>query len=192
MSVTITQPTAITASAVQDSPVTCFGESNGSATVTAANGNGGYTYLWDNGETTATATALNAGTHTVTITDSKGCKLENVSVTITQPDAITASAVQDSPVTCFGESNGSATATAANGNGGYTYLWDNGETTATATALNAGVHTVTITDSKGCKLENVSVTITQPTAITASIATVTDVLCNSEATGSIDITVVGG
>jgi hypothetical protein len=51
VSVTI-EPTLLTASAVQVSPVVCL-ESNGSATVTPP-GNGTYTYLWDN-ETTATA-----------------------------------------------------------------------------------------------------------------------------------------
>jgi ELWxxDGT repeat protein len=37
------------------------------------NGNENYTYLWDNGETTATATALSAGSHSVTVTDANGC-----------------------------------------------------------------------------------------------------------------------
>jgi hypothetical protein len=87
-----------------------FGESNGSATVTPAGGNGTYTYLWDNGETTATANSLNVGIHGVTVTDAKECKI-TVSVTITEPTLLTASAVQERPVVCFGESNGSATVT---------------------------------------------------------------------------------
>ena len=42
------------------------------ATVIAEGGNGGYTYLWDNGETTPTAESLEAGSHYVIITDGKG------------------------------------------------------------------------------------------------------------------------
>jgi hypothetical protein len=38
---------ALTATAVQDSPVVCFGEANGVATVTPVGGNGSYTYAWD-------------------------------------------------------------------------------------------------------------------------------------------------
>jgi len=57
----------------------------------------------------------------------------------------TAALVSD--VVCNGESNGSASVTPVGGNGGNTFLWDNGETTATATMLDAGVHTVTVTDS---------------------------------------------
>ena len=51
----------------------CNGQSNGSATVTPVGGNGGNTFLWDDGEITATATKLNAGTHSVTVTDTKNC-----------------------------------------------------------------------------------------------------------------------
>jgi hypothetical protein len=80
----------------------------------------GYTYLWDNGETTAQATALTAGLHSVTVTDNLGYTT-SCQVTITEPTLLTASAVQVNPVVCFGESNGSATVTPA-GNGTYTYL----------------------------------------------------------------------
>ncbi|MEZ5009449.1 MAG: SprB repeat-containing protein [Chitinophagales bacterium] len=100
-------------------------------------------YLWDN-ETTATG--LTAG-FTVTVTDSRMyyfLRSDNY-----RTEVLTCSATQDSPVVCNGEANGSATVTPQGGNGGYTYLWDN-QTTATATGLTAGVHTVTVTDSKGC------------------------------------------
>ncbi|MBU6340801.1 MAG: T9SS type A sorting domain-containing protein [Bacteroidetes bacterium] len=46
----------------------------GSATAVATGGAGTYTYLWDNGETTATAVLLFAGNHSVTVTDANGCK----------------------------------------------------------------------------------------------------------------------
>ncbi len=188
--VTITEPDVLEANAVQVTPVVCNGESNGSATVTATGGNGGYTYLWDNGETTATATALNAGLHSVVVTDSKGCSI-TAQVTITEPDVLEANAVQVTPVVCNGESNGSATVTATGGNGGYTYLWDNGETTATATALNAGLHSVVVTDSKGCSI-TAQVTITEPDVLEANAVQVTPVVCNGESNGSATVTSTGG
>ncbi|RKD87677.1 T9SS type A sorting domain-containing protein, partial [Mangrovibacterium diazotrophicum] len=46
---------------------------NGSAEVTPSGGTPGYTYLWDNGETTAVATALTPGLHEVEVWDSKNC-----------------------------------------------------------------------------------------------------------------------
>ncbi|WP_201296312.1 SprB repeat-containing protein, partial [Flavobacterium sp. 9R] len=191
-SVTITQPeAAIACSVVQDTAVTANGLSDGKATVTPTGGNGGYTFLWDNNETTATATSLNAGLHTVTVTDSKGCQT-TCSVTITQPDVFACSVLQVAPAKCFGDSNAQATVTPTGGNGDYTFLWDNNETTATATSLNAGLHTVTVTDKLGYKT-TCSVTITQPAAAIAATSIITNnnncVGCNS---GAIDITVNGG
>ncbi|MBK8626811.1 MAG: hypothetical protein IPN86_14980 [Saprospiraceae bacterium] len=51
------------------------GQSNGSATVTAVGGAGGYTYRWSTSpqQTSATATNLTTGIYTVTVTDSGGC-----------------------------------------------------------------------------------------------------------------------
>lgn len=49
------------------------GANDGSATVIAAGGNGGHTYLWSNGKTTATINGLTGGTYTVTVTDVAGC-----------------------------------------------------------------------------------------------------------------------
>ncbi|WP_170110744.1 T9SS type A sorting domain-containing protein [Flavilitoribacter nigricans] len=189
-SVTITQPNMLTCSASQNTPVECYGESNGSATVTPSGGNGGYSYKWDNGNTSATANNLNAGSHSVTVTDSKGCTT-TCSVTITQPDMLSCTANQNSPVECYGESNGSATVTPSGGNGGYSYKWDNGNTSATANNLNAGSHSVTVTDSKGCTT-TCSVTITQPNMLTCSAGQNTPVECYGESNGSATVTPSGG
>ncbi|WP_311260714.1 VCBS domain-containing protein, partial [Xanthomonas sp. WCS2017Cala2-12] len=70
---------------------------NGEATVTPIGGNGDYTYLWDNNENTQTASALSAGLHSVTVTDSKGCTT-TCTVTITEPNVLSCSISQDSPV----------------------------------------------------------------------------------------------
>jgi len=73
-SATVHEPTVLTCSAVQVSQRGCSTTVNdGSATVTASGGNGGYGYLWDDNETSATATQLTAGNHSVSVTDSKGC-----------------------------------------------------------------------------------------------------------------------
>jgi len=53
--------------------VQCNGSAGGSATVTVAGGQPGYTYLWNNTRTTQTVTGLTAGIYTVTVTDHNGC-----------------------------------------------------------------------------------------------------------------------
>ncbi|WP_185963456.1 DUF7507 domain-containing protein, partial [Flavobacterium gawalongense] len=191
-SITITQPTAaLTCSITQNKAVSSNGLSDGEATVTPLGGNGGYTYLWDNGETTAQAIALNAGPHSVTVTDSKECQT-TCEITITEPNVLSCSITQDTPAKCYGDSNGIATVTAIGGNGDYTYLWDNEETTAQATALNAGTHTVTVTDKLGYKT-TCSVIITQPdAAISATAAITNNNNCVGCSNGAIDLTVSGG
>ncbi|WPR70458.1 gliding motility-associated C-terminal domain-containing protein [Flavobacterium sp. NG2] len=190
--VTITQPqAAISCSVTQDKAVSANGLSDGQATVTALGGNGGYTYLWDNNETTATATALNAGVHSVTVTDSKGCNT-TCQVTITQPGVLSCSITQNSPAKCFGDSNGIATVTPLGGNGDYTFLWDNGETTAQAVNLNAGLHTVTVTDKLGYNT-TCTVTIGQPiAALSATAIIINNNNCVGCSNGSINISPVGG
>ncbi|TDO95638.1 gliding motility-associated C-terminal domain-containing protein [Flavobacterium sp. 245] len=189
--VIIGQPqSALTCSVIQNKPVTANGLSNGEATVTPLGGNGGYTYAWDNGEITAQATGLNAGTHTVTVTDSKGCKT-TCTVLITQPDVLSCSVVQNDPAKCYGDSNGKATVTPVGGNGDYTYLWDNGETTAQATGLNAGTHTVTVTDKLGYKT-TCTVTIGQPSAPLTATKSQINPGCGGAATGSATVVASGG
>ncbi|APG64711.1 hypothetical protein LPB136_04755 [Tenacibaculum todarodis] len=191
---TVVEPVALTATAVENSPVVCKGESNGSATVTVSGGNGSYTYSWDNSaSTSATATDLSAGLHTITIKDSKDCET-TTTVTISEPAlALIATAVENSPVVCKGESNGSATVTVSGGNGSYTYSWDNSaSTSATATDLSAGLHTITIKDSKDCETTT-TVTISEPAlALTATAVENSPVVCKGESNGSATVTVSGG
>jgi gliding motility-associated-like protein len=181
-------PTATISASVN---VSCFGGSNGSATVNATGGTSPYTYLWTpTAQTTATATGLTSGTYSVTVTDANGCS-STTSVTITQPTQVSVAISASTNVSCFGGSNGSATATGAGGTGTITYAWNpSGQTTQTATGLTAGTYTVTATDANGCTATT-TVTITQPTLLTATSSQV-NVLCNGNSTGTATATPAGG
>ena len=71
-----------------------------------------------------------------------------------------------------------------------TYLWDSGDTTAEISNLSAGTYIVTVTDSNNCSISD-SVVITEPSAISVT-ATITNVLCNGESTGTAALTLSGG
>ncbi|MEM1358224.1 MAG: SprB repeat-containing protein, partial [Bacteroidota bacterium] len=71
-------------------------------------------------------------------------------------------------VRCFGLASGTATATVSNATLPVTYAWSNGGTTAIITNLNAGTYGVTVTDADGATASG-SVTLSQPTAVTATI-----------------------
>jgi len=173
--------------------VSCHGGANGSATVGVKYGTSPYTYSWSpSGQTTVTATGLSAGTYTVTITDANGCSASALTTTITQP----ASGIQDSvasmtgSILCNGGSGVTATIGVKGGSSPYTYLWSpDGYTKASVSGLSAGVYTVTVTDKNGCSNTNL-VTVTQPTAIHDSVASITYPECVS--TGKATVGVIGG
>ena len=194
--VTITEPTALTATATKVQDVQCNGAADGSISVSASGGTPNYTYLWDDGagQTTTTATNLAPGNYTVTVTDDNGCTFTTPAVTITEPTALTATATKVQDVQCNGAADGSISVSASGGTPNYTYLWDDGagQTTTTATNLAPGDYTVTVTDDNGCTFTTPAVTITEPTALTATATKVQDVQCNGAADGSISVSASGG
>jgi hypothetical protein len=192
-SASITQPSALTASATTLSNEICNGDNIGSANVLAGGGTNPYTYLWNpSGQTNATATGLSAGTYTITVTDANGCTATSTA-TITQPPALIATTSIVANVNCNGGTNGSASVTASGGTNPYNYLWNpSGQTNATATGLSAGTYTVTVTDGHGCT-ETATAVITQPLlALSASTTIVSNVSCNGGVNGSASVTATGG
>jgi hypothetical protein len=129
--------------------VSCNGGSDGVAHANGVGGCNNFSYLWSNGATTATVSGLNAGTHTVTITDAGGATSVQT-VTLTEPSAIQVSAT--STASCASDPTGSASVSASGGNDclGYSFVWSTGGTTASVANLPAGTHTVTVTDGAGC------------------------------------------
>lgn len=192
---TLTCVTCTPSSALSVSPsqtnVTCYGGSNGSATVSVTGGGSPYTYSWSpSGGTGATASGLAAGSYTCYITDVTGCNTTSQSFTITQPPAITASQSQTN-VTCNGGSNATATVSASGGTGALTYTWSpSGGNGSTATGLSQGSYTCTISDANGCSVTR-SFTITEPGALTATTSQ-TNVTCNGGTNGSATVSASGG
>jgi gliding motility-associated-like protein len=192
--VIITQPaTALSATASQTNAL-CNGSSNGTATVNAAGGTAPYTYIWNTApaQTTATATGLAAGTYSVVVTDNNGCATSSISVTVSQPSAVSASIAQVNHASCYGSTNGSATAGATGGTGPYTFSWSSNpaQNNSTATNLAAGSYVVTITDNNGCT-GTAPVTINQPGPMTIAF-TSTATSCYGGNNGTATATASGG
>ncbi len=152
--------------ALTQTTVSCFGGTDGTASVIASGGTTGYTYQWLPGLTTGTSiTNLSATTYTINVTDANSC-LKTMPFTITQPSAPLSVSLSFTPVSCFGGSNGSVAALAAGGTAPYNYNWMPGNFNGPSLSnLAQGTYTVTVTDSKGCTLINNSITVTQPTLI---------------------------
>jgi uncharacterized repeat protein (TIGR01451 family) len=136
-------------------------------------------------------TTANVGIYTVTITDGLGCTtITSTNVVVNTTPTL---AEVHTNLSCNGDTDGSITIT-PNPAGVYTYTWSAGSSiTNTATGLAAGTYTVTVS-ANGCSATT-SVTITQPTALTASIINVAQPTCSggvSADNGGATVSPVGG
>lgn len=171
--------------------VSCFGGDNGTATVNITGSAGSdFSYSWDSGSMLPTANNLVGGNHFVTISNQDGCIIID-NVFIDQPPELMAIVSDSTNVTCFGLTDGMATANASGGTGGYTYLWNTFQTSQTIGDLGAGHYSITIIDDNGC-LDTNSVTIEQPALLVASIDNFSDVSCFEGADGTASVKVEGG
>nr|MBA3900268.1 T9SS type A sorting domain-containing protein [Bacteroidota bacterium] len=185
-SIVIAQPDEIVA-AMAIIPYTCA-TGMGSITADVSGGMPGYTYLWQNGDTTATSGNLMPGVYTVEVTDATNCMVM-LSDTVFE-NLLVADALNLMDVSCFGGNNGEAALSATGGLAPYTYEWSNMQTGDTATNLMAGMYTVTVTDVNLCTSTD-TVMIEQPTEIIPD-ATIANVNCFGGDDGSVTITATGG
>lgn len=171
--------------------VACYGQTTGSATVSASGGSGAYTYTWTPGNLNgANQTSLGAGTYTVNVVDGNNCP-GSTTVTITQPAAALAVTASSTNTNC-GASTGTATALVTGGTTTYSYSWaPSGGTSATASNLGANTYTVTVTDQNGCQA-TASTTVNTNGGPSISVSASNDVSCNGGNDGSATVSGSGG
>lgn len=190
--VTLTQPTALSASAAVTSNyngfgVSCLGSSNGSIAVTAGGGVAPLQYSLISPlpasplQLSNTFSSLTAGPKVFTIQDANGCSI-NAGVTITAPlTGVTITASSNSPV--YAGSAANFNSTPVGGTLPYSFSWTPGasmvsstveDPTITAASVgDNGSYSVLVTDANGCT----------STATTALIVYGTDLYVNDNLTG---------
>jgi SprB repeat/Secretion system C-terminal sorting domain len=149
-----------------------------------------YSFLWSNQATTATIGNLLPGTYTVTVTDANQCTAsQTASITLGTPLAVSFSITNAS---CSGSDNGTIGVSVTGGSSQYNFNWSPTQPNASVlTNLAPGTYTVTVTDlTNGCTGTS-SGTVSAPPPLGTTVV-VTNVQCNGDATGAINLNVTGG
>ena len=195
-SIIFTEPPALTLLISDSVNVTCYGCSNGTATVHVNGGTPPYTYLWNNNpaSTDSIASGLSANTSfLVTVSDSKGCS-GVVSVILSQPPPLQVQIFQQANISCYNMTDGSAYIVVSGGIAPYIYTWDNSPVSHDSVAgnLSANIYYhVTVTDAAGM-VQIDSIILSQPSQLIAQITDSTNVTCFGCNNGSAIITAGGG
>jgi gliding motility-associated-like protein len=184
----ITEPPLLQAAIDNIYDARCAGYATGAATITVTGGTPNYTYLWSNGFISQDIINVVAGSYDVTVTDANSCTT-TLNAIVSEPAPLDVTLTATAP-TCFGISNGFVTSQTSGGTPPYSYIWSTGDVTPDINNIPAGNYSVLVTDVNNCFLLVTVSLNTGPELIVET--TVTDVLCNGDATGAIALNVVSG
>jgi len=159
--------------------VSCFGDGDGSLSLSAAGGLAPYSYIWSNGSnqmgagmittggTTAQLLNLPAGNYTVTVTGANGLT-KTISGTVSSPAVLATNAMAQLafgqfPLSCIGATDATIQTMTTGGTTAYQYAWSvAGQTGATLSNIGVGTYTVTITDANQCSTTSSAMVIAPP------------------------------
>lgn len=163
---------------------------------TLTGGTGPFTYNWTDGSNNPISTidgcieVTAAGTYTVQIVDVNGCtKTSTITIDAPNPPLSTDLVVTD--LNCAGANDASADLTITGGEAPYTITWSTGATTEDVAGLGSGTYTVRVEDVNGCSQFR-AFNVQEPQGMEISATAISEVSCDGESDGSIDISIVNG
>jgi gliding motility-associated-like protein len=132
----------------------CFGQHDAVVEVSATGGTPPYSYTLDSISSSLTGMfdTVSAGLHTIIITDSKGCPVQQ-EFNIQSQEPIAVNLVSSTAADCEGRKDGSIEISVKGGTSPYTFNWSNGSNSTILTGLDAGEYNLTVTDNNECKVE---------------------------------------
>lgn len=157
-------------SGLETSPVLCYGDSNGSATVkevTAAVPYAPYELHWSNNATGFSTDGLKAGRHFVKVKDTNQCETTKY-FNIATPDTLGLSVLKLKDAHCYGYSDGEIEVLPFGGVGEYNIRWSNGDNGSVALNLSKGSYRLSYTDANNC-LFGASFMIDEPPLETVTV-----------------------
>ncbi|XOV92274.1 MAG: T9SS type A sorting domain-containing protein [Bacteroidota bacterium] len=189
-SVEIGAPDPLIIDLVSKKDISCPGMSDGYLEVYASGGTGSYDFEWENGEKTNKLESLSPGNYSVSVTDGSGCHATTTFQIISPPAIFLKQELVKNP-SCDGKADGSIEVLVAGGQAPYKYSWNNGNGTSMNNALVEGTYILEIEDSNGC-LFTKKYDLIAPESISIVNVVTRNPACYSDATGSIELNVIGG
>ncbi len=187
----IKEPEAMTSQKQVLNQVSCFGGTNGSATLEVTGGQTPYNFEWGDLQTDSIAQSLSAGIHIVRVTDTGGCILYDT-IEIEEPPLLELE-MNAISVSCPGSEDGNAIVNPTGGTGPYTIQWDSNaemQTRDTAYFLKGGEYFVEVIDFKGCTADG-SVIVEENEDLFL-MTSLTDATCNGVFDGTATVHALGG
>ncbi len=158
----IGQPEAL--KAIMDSVlISCFGATDGAASVKVEGGIPNYSYAWSNLKSEEAITKLGYGTYTVTVTDKNNC-MTTANVSLNQPPKIDITVNRIKDVVCFNDKTGEVEFTGSGGRAPFQYSLDGVifQKDNVFKNLVAGDYSLIVKDTAGCEYTT-PVKVGQPT-----------------------------
>ncbi|MDD4149553.1 MAG: HYR domain-containing protein, partial [Bacteroidales bacterium] len=193
--VVIANPVQINVTTDADSQVSCYNSEDATITINATGGTGDLTYILNGvSQSSNVFNNLMADTYTVEVVDENGCSVVADAVIIANPEQLEANASADLQVSCFDANDATLTVSANGGTGMYTYVLNGGisQSSNIFENLSAGVYTVQVVDENGCSVMTEAQTITNPSAINASVSGDDMVTCFGADDATLNISATGG
>ncbi len=191
----IAQPPQIIITSIVLDSVSCFGGSDGAATINAVNAvNYSITGPVNISQASNIFTGLPIGTYALQLTDINGCTKDS-SFQIFQPTALTFANIVITTNLCNGDNTGGITITASGGIAPYTYSFNGGASYGSSNSnltLAAGSYNLSILDANGCSVDSFGVIINQPAALATASVVINNVSCFGYCDGNITANVTGG
>jgi SprB repeat/SdrD B-like domain len=176
--------------------ITCNNANDGKITVTAKGGTAPYTYSLNGGapQTSNVFSNLAGSLNILKVKDSLGCEVIKYGQNVNNPPAITVQTPSIVNIVCNGDRTGKIYVNASGGYGTLTYNINGGERFKNFGGfdnLKAGNYNLVVKDGNNCQTQPLSILLTEPPAITFTTDK-ENVVCNGGASGSIEISAIGG
>jgi hypothetical protein len=174
--------------------VLCYGDANGSATVTTFNGVAPYSYQWNDGVTINQPTRINMipGNYTVLVTDNS-FRVASAGISILGPQAGLTPVLEPQDPNCYHDNSGVVDLSITGGTTPYKFSWNSdyyiGEDLVN---VGGGTYTVVITDANDCSIQPPSVALTEPAILAVEIALSGEELCYGDKTVTATANITSG